>query len=35
MVSRCGLDTDHVGPHENWYGTWWEGVWLSRFEMAR
>lgn len=28
---RCGLDLDHVGAHENWYGSWWKGVWLTKF----
>jgi hypothetical protein len=35
MLSRCGLDADHVGAHENWYGTWYGGVWLVQYEVAR
>jgi hypothetical protein len=36
MRSRCALDVDHVGAHENWYGTWYGGVWITRgIEVAR
>lgn len=34
MKSRCGLETCHAGAHENWYGTWYGGVWLTQYKAA-
>jgi hypothetical protein len=28
--TRCPLNLGHVGVHENWYGSWFSGLWFTR-----